>query len=124
MKIREVLLSEVNELSEFVLYLKVMWNYSEEFIFVCKEDLIIMEEYIKNNFVYVLVNDNVKIGFFLFLCNDKVFDFLYIYFYYKGKGYGKIFWEYVIEKVNELGLKSFIIDSDLNVKGYYLKMGV
>ena len=26
-------------------------------------------------------------------------------------------------KANELGLKSFMIDSDPNVKGYYLKMG-
>ncbi len=42
---------------------------------------------------------------------------------YKGKGYGKILWEYVIEKANELGLKSFTIDSDPNAKGYYLKMG-
>ncbi|MGQ7056072.1 hypothetical protein ACUN3C_22715, partial [Bacillus cereus group sp. BceL245] len=27
------------------------------------------------------------------------------------------------EKANELGLKSFTIDSDPNAKGYYLKMG-
>ncbi|HCF53614.1 MAG TPA: GNAT family N-acetyltransferase, partial [Bacillus sp. (in: Bacteria)] len=79
--------------------------------------------YIKNNFVYVLENDNAKIGFFSFLRNDKALDFLYIHPDYKGKGYGKILWEYVIEKANELGLKSFTIDSDPNAKGYYLKMG-
>lgn len=48
---------------------------------------------------------------------------MYIHPDYKGKGYGKILWEYVIEKANELGLKNFTIDSDPNVKGYYLKMG-
>ncbi|MEZ2364725.1 GNAT family N-acetyltransferase [Bacillus cereus] len=123
MKIREALLSEANELSELALQSKATWDYSEEFIFACKEDLTITEEYIKKNFVYVLENDNAKIGFFSFLRNDKALDFLYIHPDYKGKGYGKILWEYVIEKVNELGLKSFTIDSDPNAKGYYLKMG-
>ncbi|MFV5174647.1 GNAT family N-acetyltransferase [Bacillus cereus] len=123
MKIREALLSEANELSELALQSKATWDYSEEFILACKEDLTITEEYIKNNFLYVLENDNVKIGFFSFLRNDKALDFLYIHPDYKGKGYGKILWEYVIEKVNELGLKSFTIDSDPNAKGYYLKMG-
>ncbi|MDA2668855.1 GNAT family N-acetyltransferase [Bacillus anthracis] len=123
MKIRKALLSEANELSELALQSKATWDYSEEFILACKEDLTITEEYIKNNFVYVLENDNTKIGFFSFLRNDKALDFLYIHPRYKGKGYGKILWEYVIEKVNELGLKSFTIDSDPNAKGYYLKMG-
>ncbi|MEI5926582.1 GNAT family N-acetyltransferase [Bacillus sp. TD10] len=123
MKIREALLSEGNELSELALQSKATWDYSEEFILACKEDLTITEEYIKNNFVYVLENDNTKIGFFSFLRNEKALDFLYIHPRYKGKGYGKIMWEFVIEQVKELGIKSFTIDSDPNAKGYYLKMG-
>ena len=94
MKIREVLLSEANELSELALHSKATWNYSEEFILACKEDLTITEEYIKNNFVYVLVNDNAKIGF-LILRNDKALDFLYIHPHYKRKRLRKILWEYV-----------------------------
>jgi len=123
MKIREALLSEANELSELALHSKATWNYSEEFILACKEDLTITEEYIKNNFVYVLENDNTMIGFFSFLRNENALDFLYIHPRYKGKGYGKILWEYVIQQANELGIKSFTIDSDPNAKGYYLKMG-
>ncbi|MEK0220580.1 GNAT family N-acetyltransferase [Bacillus proteolyticus] len=123
MKIREALLSEANELSELALHSKATWNYSEEFILACKEDLTITEEYIKSNFVYVLENDNRKIGFFSFLRNDNALDFLYIHPRFKGIGYGKIHWKFVIEQANELGIKSFTIDSDPNAKGYYLKMG-
>ncbi|MDV6035279.1 GNAT family N-acetyltransferase [Bacillus sp. SM-B1] len=123
MKIREALLSEGNELSELALQSKATWDYSEEFILACKEDLTITEEYIKNNFVYVLENDNTMIGFFSFLRNENALDFLYIHPRYKGKGYGKILWEYVIQHANELGIKSFTIDSDPNAKGFYLKMG-
>ncbi|PFZ89491.1 GNAT family N-acetyltransferase [Bacillus wiedmannii] len=123
MKIRKALLSEENELSELALHSKATWNYSEAFILACKEDLTITEEYIKNNFVYVLENDNTKIGFFSFLRNENALDFLYIQPRYKGAGYGKILWEYVLEKANELGIKSFTIDSDPNAKGFYWKMG-
>ncbi|WP_242314694.1 GNAT family N-acetyltransferase [Bacillus cereus group sp. BfR-BA-01355] len=123
MKIRKALVSEANELSELVLHSKATWNYSEAFILTCKEDLTITDEYIKNNFVYVLENDNMKIGFFSFLRNDKALDFLYIHPRYKGKGYGKIMWKFVIEQAKELGIKSFTIDSDPNAKGYYLTMG-
>lgn len=123
MKIRKALLSEGNELSELALHSKATWDYSEEFILACKEDLTITEEYISNNFVYVLENDNMKIGFFSFLRNDKALDFLYIHPRYKGKGYGKIMWKFVIEQANKLGIKSFTIDSDPNAKGFYLKMG-
>jgi GNAT superfamily N-acetyltransferase len=123
MKIREALLSEANELSELALRSKATWNYSEAFILACKEDLTITEEYIKNNFVYIFENDNTKIGFFSFLRNDNALDFLYIHPRFKGKGYGKILWKFVIEQANELEIKSFTIDSDPNAKGYYLKMG-
>ncbi|HDX9628103.1 TPA: GNAT family N-acetyltransferase [Bacillus cereus] len=123
MKIRKALLSEANELSELALHSKATWKYSEAFILACKEDLTITEEYINNNFVYVLENDNTKIGFFTFLRNDKALDFLYIHPRYKGNGYGKIMWKFVIEQANELGIKSFTIDSDPNAKGFYLKMG-
>ncbi|MFE6137109.1 GNAT family N-acetyltransferase [Bacillus sp. NPDC057893] len=114
---------EAGELSELALFSKASWDYSEEFILSCKEELTITEEYIKNNFVYVLENNNMKIGFFLFLRNENALDFLYIHPCFKGKGYGKILWEFVIEQANELGIKSFTIDSDPNAKGYYLKMG-
>ncbi|MFD6509765.1 GNAT family N-acetyltransferase [Bacillus sp. NPDC060175] len=114
---------EAGELSELALFSKASWDYSEEFILSCKEELTITEEYIKNNFVYVLENNNMKIGFFSFLRNENALDFLYIHPCFKGKGYGKILWEFVIEQANELGIKSFTIDSDPNAKGYYLKMG-
>ncbi|KFN03012.1 GNAT family N-acetyltransferase [Bacillus clarus] len=123
MKVREAILSEANELSELALHSKATWDYSEEFILACKEDLTITEDYIKNNFVYVLENDDIKNGFFSFLSEANALDFLYLHPDYKGKGYGKTLWKFVVEKANELGLKSFTIDSDPNAKGYYMKMG-
>lgn len=124
MIIREALLKETNELSELALSSKATWDYSEEFIQACKEDLTITEAYMKNNYVYVLENEGVKIGFFSFLRKEEdALDFLYLHPNYKGKGYGKVLWEGVVEKAAQLGIKRFTIDSDPNAKGYYMKMG-
>lgn len=124
MIVREALLEEAKELSNLALSSKATWSYSEEFIQACKEDLTITEQYIKNNYVYVLEEKQEIIGFFSFQRKEaESLDFLYLDPKYKGKGYGRILWESVIQKATALNMKSFTIDSDPNAKGYYIKMG-
>ncbi|KFN16169.1 acetyltransferase, GNAT family [Bacillus pseudomycoides] len=79
MVVRKALLNEANELSHIALASKATWDYSEEFILACKEDLTITEEYIKNHYVYILENEGVKIGFFHFNEKKKMFSIFYIY---------------------------------------------
>ncbi|MFD0771346.1 GNAT family N-acetyltransferase [Bacillus sp. CGMCC 1.60114] len=124
MIVREALLEEANELSNLALTSKATWNYSEEFILACKEVLTITERYIKNNYVYILEEKQEIIGFFSFQRKEvDSLDFLYLHPNYKGKGYGRILWESVVQKAMELNIKSFTIDSDPHAKGYYIKMG-
>ncbi|EEL51200.1 GCN5-related N-acetyltransferase [Bacillus cereus Rock3-44] len=121
---RKASLNEANELSHIALISKATWDYSEEFIQACKEDLTITDDYIMNNYVYVLESEGIKIGFFSFQRKEEdALDFLYLHPNYKGKGYGKLLWQSVVEKAVELGMKCFTIDSDPNAKGYYMKMG-
>lgn len=124
MIVRTASLNEANELSHIALISKATWDYSEEFIQACKEDLTITDDYIVNNYVYVLESEGIKIGFFSFQRKEEdALDFLYLHPNYKGKGYGKLLWQSVVEKAVELGMKCFTIDSDPNAKGYYMKMG-
>lgn len=124
MIVRKASLNEANELSHIALISKATWDYSEEFIQACKEDLTITDDYIVNNYVYVLESEGIKIGFFSFQRKEEdALDFLYLHPNYKGKGYGKLLWQSVVEKAVELGMKCFTIDSDPNAKGYYMKMG-
>ncbi|PFA25263.1 GNAT family N-acetyltransferase [Bacillus cereus] len=124
MIVRTASLNEANELSHIALISKATWDYSEEFIQACKEDLTITDDYIMNNYVYVLESEGIKIGFFSFQRKEEdALDFLYLHPNYKGKGYGKLLWQSVVEKAVELGMKCFTIDSDPNAKGYYMKMG-
>ncbi|MDP7978862.1 GNAT family N-acetyltransferase [Bacillus sp. WLY-B-L8] len=124
MIVKEALLKEANKLSNLALSSKATWNYSEEFILACKEDLTITQQYMKDNYVYVLEENQELIGFFSFQRKEvDSLDFLYLDPAYKGKGYGRILWESVVQKAVELNIKSFTIDSDPNAKGYYIKMG-
>lgn len=124
MIVKEVLLKEANKLSNLALSSKATWNYSEEFILACKEDLTITQQYMKDNYVYVLEENQELIGFFSFQRKEvDSLDFLYLDPAYKGKGYDRILWESVVQKAVELNIKSFTIDSDPNAKGYYIKMG-
>ena len=124
MIVRAALLEEANELSNLALSSKATWNYSEEFILACKADLTITEQYIKNNYVYILEEEQETVFFFSFQRKEEdSLDFLYLHPNYKGKGYGRILRESVVQKAVELNIKSFTIDSDPNAKGYYLKMG-
>ncbi|HDX9577248.1 TPA: GNAT family N-acetyltransferase [Bacillus pseudomycoides] len=124
MIVREAFIKEATELSNLALASKATWNYGKEFILACKEDLTITEQYIKNNYVYVLEENKEVIGFFSFQRKEvDSLDFLYLHPTYKGKGYGGILWESVVQKATELHIKNFTIDSDPNAKGFYVKMG-
>ncbi|YAR63766.1 GNAT family N-acetyltransferase [Bacillus cytotoxicus] len=124
MIIRETILEEANELSKLALLSKATWDYSTQFLATCKEDLTITEAYIKNNYVYVLENAGVTIGFFHLYVKIEIFLIFSIYIRItRGKGMEKMLWKAVVEKAIELGITCFIIESDPNAKGYYMKMG-
>ncbi|EOO24377.1 acetyltransferase [Bacillus cereus VD133] len=124
MIVREALPEETNELSRLALSAKATWGYSEEFILACKESLTITEEYIRNNYVYILEHLNAKIGFFAFERTEiDNLDWVYIHPNYKGKGYGRILWKSIVIKAAELGIMNFMIVSEPKAEGFYIKMG-
>lgn len=122
--LREALLVEAEKISNIAIKSKAFWDYSEEFIEECREDLTIDEQYIKDNHVYVLEGQKGIIGFFSFKLGEQdSLDFLYINPKFIGMGLGKIMWNNMIQKAGDLGIINFTIDSDPNAKGFYEKMG-
>ncbi|WLD94705.1 GNAT family N-acetyltransferase [Alkalihalobacillus sp. AL-G] len=123
--IRPARLEEAQYLSALALESKVCWDYSEDFIDSCVEDLTINEQYITDNYVFVLEDQSNIIGFFSFKKEPERswLDFLYLHPVYIGRGYGKIIWNNVVEKAKQLKIETFTIDSDPNAKPFYEKMG-
>lgn len=124
MNLRKALDEEAEILSNVAIKSKAYWDYNEEFIDGCMEDLTISVEYIQKNYVYIFEDDDGIIGFFAFERSEQDrLDFLYILPKFIGKGFGKVMWENIIREAKELGIKTFTIDSDPHAKGYYEKMG-
>ncbi|TFJ91376.1 GNAT family N-acetyltransferase [Lentibacillus salicampi] len=123
-KIRGALEKEAAILSDIAIESKAYWDYSKEFIKACKDVLTINKQYIQENHVYVLEDQEELVGFFSFE-RDEVdsLDFFYILPEFIGKGFGRVMWNNVIQKAQEQGIKSFTIDSDPYAKGFYEKMG-
>ncbi|OEH91707.1 GNAT family N-acetyltransferase [Bacillus solimangrovi] len=122
--IREALFEDAYALSDIALRSKAHWDYSEDFIEACREDLTITGQYIRQNDVYILDGVEGIIGFFTFERGESnSLDFFYINPDFIGKGFGKTLWEYMIKKAQELDINSFTIDSDPNAKGFYERMG-
>ncbi|MBS4191962.1 GNAT family N-acetyltransferase [Bacillus sp. FJAT-49705] len=123
MKIRKAVNHDSEVLSEIAYKSKAYWGYSKEFIEKCKDDLTVTVPYMKENHVYVLEKDNTILAFYSLSTNPNRLDALFIDPYHIGKGIGKLLWEDIINKAKHLIMKEFIIDSDPNAEGYYLKMG-
>lgn len=124
MHLRSAIPQDAKMLTEIVIISKSYWGYSKEFIKQCEQDLTIDANYINESFVFVLENRNELIGFISFERLDYDYlDFFYVKSAQIGRGYGRLLWSQAIEKASEIGIKSFMIVSDPNAKGFYKKMG-
>ena len=125
MRIRKARTDEGPILSGIAMRSKAYWEYDNDFIEACREDLTISEQKIEGNHVYILEDTSTIIGFYCLAANGKTgsLDFLFIEPDFIGRGYGRILWESVIQTAREIGLDEFTIDSDPHAEEFYRKMG-
>lgn len=77
--LRDALTGECVKLSLLALRSKAYWDYNENFLEACREDLTLTEDYIETNHVYIFEKDEEIIGFFSFVkAKTNRLDFLYL----------------------------------------------
>ena len=126
----------INRLTEIAFSAKRYWNYPEEYYNIWKEELTITEEYLKNNIVKIIVEENTIKGFYSFYYNDldkyigKIFiekgywlDHMWVEREYIRKGLGKIMFIDLINEIKNEGETMFYLFADPFAKGFYEKMG-
>lgn len=141
MLIRE---KEMEDIPEFVLLINEVWNetykgiFDDDFLDNMKNTVYERIKIIKENFSekdsysYVLVDKNRLVGY---TSVDKSRDedypeagelsSLYLLKEYHGNGYGKMLYEFSLNKIKDLGYKNFIVGClDKNpTNEFYKKMG-
>ncbi len=113
-------------LTEITKKSKGYWGYSVEQILQWDKNLTITQEYIKGNYVFKLLNEDLIIGYYSYFIEEKknvILDNLFIRPEYIGKGFGKYLMDDFLNKIRESEFEKIILDSEPNAEAFYSKVG-
>ena len=103
---------------------KGYWGYSQEQLEQWRSNLTFEDQYIIRNTVKLVLEDSEVIGFFALVKGglDEL-DHFWLLPKAIGKGYGNIVFEQIVAECNKLDITDFLIISDPDAEGFYLKKG-
>ena len=129
-------LDHLDRLTEIAFSGKRHWGYPEEYYEIWETELTITEDYLKNNVVKIILENDIIKGFYSICYNEDEkhvgetfiekgywLDFMFLDEKFIGNGLGKIMFNDSINEIKNNGGTNFYIFSDPNAQGFYKKMG-
>lgn len=113
-------------LTEITKKSKAYWGYSAEQILQWDKNLTITQEYIKDNYVFKLLSEDLIIGYYSYFIEEKKnvkLDNLFVRPEYIGKGFGKYLIDDFLSRIREGKFEKVILDSEPNAEAFYSKLG-
>ncbi|MDR6845834.1 GNAT family N-acetyltransferase [Flavobacterium granuli] len=126
MEIKEASTNDNEVLTEITKKSKAYWGYSEEQILKWSDNLTISKDYIENNFVFKLVNNNEIVGYYSFIIKEEkniILDNLFILPEYIGKGFGKYLMIDFLNRMKNKNFEKITLDAEPNAENFYIKIG-
>lgn len=105
---------------------KAYWGYSDEQIQKWDKNLTISQDYIRENNVFKLVDNDLIIGYYSYVFKDEKvieLDNLFILPEHIGIGFGKYLLLDFLNRMKEEKIERIILDSEPNAESFYAKMG-
>ncbi len=105
---------------------KAYWGYSQEQMKEWDEELTIQPDYIKENIVYKLIENDEVIGYYSLEEHSNTLlklENLFIHPDHIGRGFGEYLMEHAFLKAKELECEEMILESDPNASLFYEKLG-
>jgi GNAT superfamily N-acetyltransferase len=124
-KIVRAIPDQAETLTQIALAAKRHWGYPERWIEIWSPILIVSEEYIEKNDVYIACVMGEPVGFYAILIeNDRAsLEHLWVLPDYMGKGIGAKLFKHALSRCKEIGAHTLEIESDPNAQGFYEHMG-
>ena len=125
-KIRQAHASEAPFLTELTIRSKAHWGYSEAFMAAAIPELEFhREKFLPEFLVYVLQEDDKRVGFCSLLRMDDTLELhdLFVDPPHIGQGYGKRLWLHSLRVARERGFKRMTITADPNAEPFYVAQG-
>jgi ribosomal protein S18 acetylase RimI-like enzyme len=126
MTIEKANITDHEILTEITKKSKAYWGYSAEQILQWDKNLTITQEYIKDNYVFKLLNKDLTIGYYSYFIEEKqnvILDNLFIRPEYIGKGFGKYLMDDFLNRIRESKFEKITLDSEPNAEAFYSKVG-
>jgi len=113
-------------LTEITKKSKAYWGYSDDQMEKWNNNLTITRDYIEENPVFNLIDENQIIGYYSYLRlenNQVKLDNLFILPEYIGKGFGSFLMNDFVERMRNEKCQKIILDSEPNAEQFYQKIG-
>jgi N-acetylglutamate synthase-like GNAT family acetyltransferase len=126
MTIEKATISDNEILTEITKKSKAYWGYSAQQILKWNQNLTITQDYIRENKVFKLIEENIIIGYYSYIFEDEKhvkMDNLFILPEYIGKGFGKFLLLDFLNRMKEAQIETITLDSEPNAEAFYFKMG-
>lgn len=105
---------------------KAYWGFSEDVLKEWEHLLTITRDYIEQNKVYKLVENNQVIGYYsYFFVNENTIklDNIFILPEFIGKGFGKILMNDFLRNTKQLNIEKITLDAEPNAENFYKTFG-
>ncbi len=121
---------ECRLLSNLAIRSKAYWNYNEEFLNACRDELTVRPEFVQDNPTFVIECDGRITGFYsIGQVLDKrddnrcELDYLFVEPKWIGKGLGRRLIEHAKVEARRIGYDLLEIQGDPNAEPFYLAVG-
>jgi len=124
--IKNAKLDDLEKINEILRSSKSYWGYDTEFIDSFMKKLGVTIFYMQSHTIKLFYVHDDLAGFYSFGMNDEnqfELDNFFLHPNYIGQGIGFKLWDACCQTAKEIGQDEFIIWSDPNAEGFYLKMG-
>lgn len=123
--IRRALSNESEVLTKIAFKSKAYWGYGDEYMEMCRNDLIIHPEELEEYIVNVLEVNQEVFGFYELRGVIPEANLFWLFLDSKaiGQGFGRKLWQHAKQTAKDIGYKYMHIKSDPNAEGFYTEMG-
>ncbi|MGK4568312.1 GNAT family N-acetyltransferase [Flavobacterium sp. 3HN19-14] len=122
----EATIADAELLSETAYTSKKNWGYSDELMNLWLQDLTIKSNYITNNKVFKVFNNEIYLGFFAIQVlenGDAEIDHLWLKPEYMRQNFGQEIFMHIMNYLSSEGYEKAKLIAEPNAIGFYQKMG-
>ena len=115
-----------HDLTELTIRSKAHWGYSPEQMEAWRADLTITEDYIAQNHVFVLKDQQQIHGYYSFFKESITvvkLDNLFVDPEFMGRGFGGKLMDNFLNRSRELKFQTITLDADPHAEDFYMKYG-